>query len=74
MNKQIDFQSTDQHIVYVKAVATADLPLEVQEQADGIETLYSVHDADGEQIALVADPRMAQELARQHDKAAVSVH
>lgn len=61
-------------IVYVREVAVADLPEEVQEQAVGLETLFAVHRADGERVALVADKKMAFALARQHDMAAVSVH
>jgi hypothetical protein len=36
--------------------------------------LYAVHDADGQQLALVADRRLAFALARQHDMAPVAVH
>ena len=46
-------------IVYVRPVAVADLPPEVQVQAGGLQTIYAVHDADGAQIALVADRRTA---------------
>jgi hypothetical protein len=61
-------------IVYVRPVAVADLPPEVQAQAGGLQTIYAVHDADGAQIALVADRRTAFFLARQNDMAPVSVH
>ncbi|MEL7100516.1 MAG: DUF1150 family protein [Pseudomonadota bacterium] len=62
------------NIVYVKAIDVADLPREVQDQADGLEQLYAVHDADGTQLALVADRNLAFTLARQHDLAPQPVH
>lgn len=75
MNTKFDFgQATPQNIVYVKPVAVADLPAEVQSQAEGVKTLYAVHREDGEQLALVADRRLAFVLARQHDMAPVAVH
>ena len=61
-------------IVYVRPVAVAELPDEVRAQIDGLETVYSVHRADGERLALVADRALAFHLARQHDFAPVSVH
>lgn len=60
--------------VYVRPVDVSDLPKEVQDQAEGREVIYSVHDADGQRLALVADKRLAFELAREHDYAPVSVH
>ena len=75
MQTKFDFKSLDDgRTVYVRRVATADLPLDVQEQAEGAEQLYAVHNADGEQIALVADRKMAFILARQNDLAPVAVH
>ncbi|MDP3264791.1 MAG: DUF1150 family protein [Tabrizicola sp.] len=66
-------QGTDR-IVYVRPVAVADLPDEVREQIVGLETIYSVHGADGRQLALVADRNLAFHLAREHDFAPMSVH
>jgi hypothetical protein len=37
-------------------------------------TLYSVHTADGERIALVGDRDLAFAAARQHEMNPVSVH
>ncbi|WP_095588497.1 DUF1150 family protein [Actibacterium ureilyticum] len=75
MNTKYDFNDTGaDRIVYVRAVNVADLPAEVQEQAQGAEQLYAVHDASGERLALVADRRMAFILARQNDMAPVPVH
>ncbi|MGX9357051.1 DUF1150 family protein [Roseobacteraceae bacterium S113] len=74
MNTKYDMSETAQAIVYVKPVATADLPAEVREQAGDVETLYAVHNEMGEQLALVADRTMAFALARQNDMAPVTVH
>lgn len=74
MNTPQDLQTTDSRIVYVKAVDVADLPDDVQEQVGELETLYAVHDEDGQQLALVADRKLAFVLARQHDLAPVAVH
>jgi hypothetical protein len=61
-------------IVYVRQIAVADLPDEVREQVGALEVIYSVHGADGRQLALVADRSMAFHLAREHDFAPMSVH
>ncbi|MCE8007741.1 DUF1150 family protein [Aestuariivita sp.] len=74
MNTPFDFKNFGAKVVYVKAVAVADLPQEVQESADGLDQLYSVHDADGQQLALVADRKLAFVLARQHDMTPMTVH
>ncbi len=75
MNTTINgLPETAQDIVYVRPVLVADLPDEVQEQAEGLTMLYAVHGADGERLALVADKGMAFALARQNDLAPVSVH
>lgn len=64
----------DGHIVYVRAVAVADLPEEIREQAEGLDTLYAVHRPNGERVALVRDKGMAFALSRQNDLTPVSVH
>ena len=74
MNTPFDFSSDKARTVYVKAVSVADLPKEVQAGAAGREQLYAVHGADGEQLALVADRRLAFVLARQNDFTPVPVH
>jgi len=75
MNTRFDFNAMDDNrIVYVRSVKVADLPRELREQASGIETLYAVHNTDGERLALVRDRRLAFALARQNDLAPVTVH
>jgi len=72
--KYDDLPGGEDNIVYVRPVAVADLPKDVQEQAMGAETLYAVHDASGERLALVKDRKLAFILARQNDLTPVTVH
>lgn len=74
MNTPYQIKSDEHPIVYVKTVDVADLPEEVRETAGDYEKLYSVHDANGQQLALVADRKLAFVLARQNDMAPVAVH
>ncbi|MCG7519404.1 DUF1150 family protein [Ruegeria sp. Ofav3-42] len=74
MNTQIEINAEGDRIVYVKAVDVADLPREVREQAGDLDQLYAVHDSDGQQLALVADRKLAFVLAREHDFSPVAVH
>lgn len=60
--------------VYVKTVLVNDLPREVRDQAQGLDQIYAVHDAQGQQLALVGDRKLAFHLAREHDYAPVMVH
>jgi hypothetical protein len=61
-------------IVYVREIAVAELPDEVREQVGDARVIWSVHGADGRQLALVADRKLAFHLAREHDFTPVSVH
>jgi len=74
MNTKYDLSALPGNLVYVKSVAVADLPEDVRAQAGGRETLFAVHNAEGEQLALVANRHMAFVLARQNDMAPVTVH
>ncbi len=74
MNTPYNFDQMDNRIVYVKAVDVADLPKKVRDEAGDLIQLYAVHDSDGQQLALVADRRMAFALARDNDFAPVPVH
>lgn len=75
MYTKFDFQKLDAgNLVYVRPVAVADLPEEVQDQAMGSDQIYAVHAADGARLALVKDRSMAFALARQNDFAPVNVH
>lgn len=63
-------------LVYVRRVDVDDLPAAVQEEAreGGLDELYALHRADGEQVALVGDRSLAFNLARENDLTPVSVH
>ena len=75
MHTPVDFNETaNTRTVYVKSVDVTDLPEELRASAAGQNQLYAVHNAEGEQLALVSDRRMAFVLARQHDYQPVHVH
>ena len=74
MQEPFDTVPKADRIVYVKPVDVTDLPDEVRQRVDGLEQLYAVHDSDGQQLALVADRKLAFRLARQNDYAPVNVH
>lgn len=60
-----------QPIVYVRAVTPDELP----EQLKGTPgSVYAVHDAAGNRLALAADRKLAFALARRNDMVALSVH
>ena len=65
---------TDDRTVYVREVMVSDLPEEMQEEADGAETLFAVHATDGERLALVKERGLAFVLARQNNYSPVTVH
>jgi hypothetical protein len=74
MQSKFELPHDGHRIVYVKTVDVATLPEDIRREAGELEQLYSVHREDGEQLALVADRRLAFSLARQHDFAPVAVH
>lgn len=74
MDTPFDFETDAAQIVYVKTVDVADLPDELRQSAGDREQIYSVHDTEGKQLALVADRKLAFSLARQHDMTPVAVH
>lgn len=74
MNTPYEINTEGDRIVYVKTVDVAKLPRDVRAQAGDLDHLYAVHDSDGQQLALVADRKMAFVLARQHDLSPVAVH
>ncbi|MEM9873174.1 MAG: DUF1150 family protein [Pseudomonadota bacterium] len=74
MNTPYDLNADVGRMVYVKPIAVDNLPKEVRDQAEGLEQLFAVHDAEGQQLALVADRKLALALARQHDYAPQPLH
>ncbi|WP_435231906.1 DUF1150 family protein [Pseudopelagicola sp. nBUS_20] len=75
MYTKFDLGSEDeQRIVYVRKVNVFDLPEDMQEQAEGAKSLYAVHSADGERLAVVKERDLAFLLARQNNFDPVTVH
>jgi len=75
MDQEFDFgDENNRQIVYVRPIAAKDLPAELRAQTGGLSQLYSVNTADGQQLALVANRKLAFALARQHDFSPVNVH
>ncbi len=74
MGNAFDLNADVGRMVYVKPIAVTDLPREVRDQADGLEQLFAVHDAEGQQLALVADRKLAFALAVQNDYAPQPLH
>ncbi|WP_460273944.1 DUF1150 family protein [Celeribacter sp. ULVN23_4] len=70
----LPFDGGAEKIAYVRPVAVADLPEDVQAQAEGLDHIYSVNNAEGTRLALVANRQLAFALAREHDFAPVNVH
>jgi len=64
----------DTAMVYVRPVLVTDLPDDLRDQVEGLDVIYSVHRANGDRVALVANRQLAFALAKQNDMAAVSVH
>jgi len=63
-----------QPVVYIRPVAVADLPADVREQAEGLETIYAIGSENGRRLALVRNRKLAFVVARQNDMSPVSVH
>ena len=61
-------------MVYARKVFVEDLSEQLQEQAEGLQVLYAVHDASGTRLALVANKKLAFSLARQNYFLPQSVH
>ncbi|WP_405405639.1 DUF1150 family protein [Paracoccus sp. Ld10] len=75
MDSKYNFDGgTSPQTVYIRQVAAATLPRDVQEQLPGVQVLYAVHDTDGERLALVQNRALAFTLARENELRPVSVH
>lgn len=75
MNTKFDFAIPETaRTVYVRAVAHADLPKELQAQVDPTKAIYAIHDQNGECLALAKDRKLAFAIARGNEMAPVSVH
>lgn len=75
MDTEFDFGGIDaEKTVYIRQVETSTLPREIRDQLTGIDSMYAVHDTDGERLALVKDRSLAFILARQNELTPVSAH
>jgi hypothetical protein len=74
MHTKIDLAAMAAKTVYVKPIEVADLPAELREQAGELEQLFAVHNAKGEQLALVATNELAIHLALENDLQPVGLH
>ena len=68
-------------LVYIRPILASDVIGDLKDeygelslQIDADATLYSVHDEDGERLALVGDRDLAFAAARQYEMTPVSVH
>jgi hypothetical protein len=68
---EFEFETEGQPIVYIREAERESLPDELKRTPGPI---YAVHDAQGNQIALAADRRLAFALARRNDMTPLSVH
>lgn len=75
METQNDSGPEEQNrIVYVRPVATDDLPDDVRQKVGENAKIFAVHNAEGQRLALVRNRQLAFVLARQNDLAPVNVH
>lgn len=74
MQAKMKFPELTGSSIYLKPVDVADLPADVQEEAGALESLFAVHNADGEQLALVASPLVASHLADMNNMTLVALH
>ncbi|MEM8787423.1 MAG: DUF1150 family protein [Pseudomonadota bacterium] len=61
-------------IAYIRLVNRAALPAEIRDKTEGMDQIYSIHDAQGHVLALVDDRDKAFVVARMNEMQPVSVH
>jgi len=75
MHSKYDFSHFDtDDLVYIKTVEVSELPLNLQRQVGSDKTLYAVHKADGERVAVVENRALAYSLARDNDLTPMTLH
>ena len=75
MHSKYDFSHFDtDDLVYIKTVEVTELPLDLQRQVGPDKTLYAVHKADGESVAVVENRALAYSLARDNDLTPMTLH
>tara|TARA_B100001059_G_C17400984_1_gene363758 strand:+ start:56 stop:274 length:219 start_codon:yes stop_codon:yes gene_type:complete len=68
------FGVLEDRIVYLKPIEKHDLPDEVIDQTGDLERLWSVHNSEGEQLALIGDLDQAYDLAREFRYSPMTLH
>ena len=68
------FGVLEDRIVYLKPIEKNDFPDEVIDQAGDLERLWSVHNSEGEQLALIGDLDQAYDLAREFRYSPMTLH
>jgi hypothetical protein len=68
------FGVLEDRVVYLKPVDKADIPEEIFEKTGDIERLWSVHNSEGEQLALVGDLAQAYDMAREFRYSPMTLH
>lgn len=74
MDTKFDLATIGQDIVYVKPISVHDLPADMQNKVGDLENVFAVHNAAGEQLALVANRELAFDLARKNQMNPVTLH
>ena len=75
MHSKYDFSHFDtDDLVYIKTVEVTELPMDLQRQVGSDKTLYAVHKADGERVAVVENRALAYSLARDNDLTPMTLH
>ena len=75
MHSKYDFSHFDtDDLVYIKTVEVTELPLDLQRQVGSDKTLYAVHKADGERVAVVENRALAYSLSRDNDLTPMTLH
>ena len=74
MHTKFDLTEMAAKTVYVKPIEVAGLSADLREKAGDLEQLFAVHNAKGEQLALVATNELAVHLALENDLEPVALH
>ena len=74
MDTRFNLETLGKDVVYVKPILVTELPAEMRAKVGDLQELFAVHNADGEQLAVVADRKLAFHLARENNMHPVTVH
>ncbi len=74
METKINHMEIAERSIYLKMIDVADLPEDVQTEVAEHDAVFAVHNADGEQVALVASRDVASHLAQANDMTLVALH